>query len=696
MMTNKKRIFSIFLGSILVFTICILTGGSRLYADHWADKEIKSWNDRGLISSEERSNFRANDRITRAEFMNFINKIQGYTTKSSKVNNYVDVNKNDKYYDAIAIALNAGYINGTSDNTMSPNGLITREEAMAIMMRISNVSENSTMYKNAKDSSFVSDWAKTAVSTCINEGFISGDNGNINPLSNMTRAEALVMLNRKLEDKRVYSIPGDYNLHNASVNDILIMDGDVKLKSASVKNYVVLDENVTTGLVRLDNIVVNKDIISKSDSEVDLVLDDVKINGIIKLDADDSDISLIVEGSTKVKKVDVDGAKLIENKTSTNKAIEKVVLNKDTNKWNEIKLKGDFLEVENNVEDLEIIINGDVDDFVVNKDTVFYGDAEINKLDVSKSAVAKVRHGNDLFSRISNSTKKLTINDKGIKSRRYYDYKEIDDDFWYRHNEDYREWYKENYKTRFYDKDYDDDVFWEEYYDTVDRGDSYWREYLRDRDYDEYYDGYRYDRDYDHKYWYKHKESDFRDWYEDNYNTRYKKKEYNKSSEWNKYYDNLDYDDSYWREYLRDRNYYRYYDGRYHDDDYWYKHRESDFRDWYEDNHYSRYKSKDYDKNREWNKYYDKLDYSDRYWREYLRDRDYDDYYYYKDGKKYYHYKGKVSSKKFREYMKRYHRSLYDREHFDNDDTWKKYYDDLDDDNDYLIKYYKHLYYNRD
>ncbi len=211
---------------------------------HWAIDVIKKWEHENLLSEKDKENFRPDDKITRAEFMGFINKSQHYTEKSDAIKEYKDMKENHEHYKDVAIALKAGYINGVSKDSMAPDAFITREQAMAIFSRISDVSKNQDAYKLASDYSEVSDWAIEPVSTCIEHGFISGSNGKIMPKNNMTRAEAIVMLNRKLEDIRTFALAGIYDLANETVKNISILAKDIQIKNVTVEDVVSIKEAI--------------------------------------------------------------------------------------------------------------------------------------------------------------------------------------------------------------------------------------------------------------------------------------------------------------------------------------------------------------------------------------------------------------------------------------------------------------------
>ena len=165
---------------------------------HWAQEAIEKFVNLGYINGYGDNTFKPDGQITRAEFVKIVNRVFNLTSKTNE--NFTDVNPGDWYYDEVRIAVNNGYINGYQDGTFKPNNLITRQEAMKIITTIKNNKDNNIdkIYKY-NDGNQVDEWAKPYVEGAIEAGYIKGDNNNnINPKANLTRAEAVTMLNRLL------------------------------------------------------------------------------------------------------------------------------------------------------------------------------------------------------------------------------------------------------------------------------------------------------------------------------------------------------------------------------------------------------------------------------------------------------------------------------------------------------------------
>lgn len=201
---HKKIITTIAMG-IIVGLMPIYAHANTKFNDinnHWAKDTIQDFVSKGYINGYEDNTFKPDNPITRAEFMKIVNQYFGYKYHEdrdySDINIGNDVNKNDWFYKYICTARAVGYIDGYEDNSIRPNGNLTREEAAKIISSIKyGYDENLDKTNNFKDKNDVSSWASGYVENAIESGYIKGDNNSkLNPKSNITRAEAVSMLSR--------------------------------------------------------------------------------------------------------------------------------------------------------------------------------------------------------------------------------------------------------------------------------------------------------------------------------------------------------------------------------------------------------------------------------------------------------------------------------------------------------------------
>ena len=64
--------------------------------------------------------------MSRAQFSTIVNRIMGYSAESRDISKFKDIKTDSWYRSDLAKALAAGYMSGTSSDTMSPEASVTR------------------------------------------------------------------------------------------------------------------------------------------------------------------------------------------------------------------------------------------------------------------------------------------------------------------------------------------------------------------------------------------------------------------------------------------------------------------------------------------------------------------------------------------------------------------------------------------
>lgn len=171
---------------------------------HWAQKYISDLSEEGIITSKENNLYKPNDKITRAEFTEFIVKALGIKTKDHQVI-FKDVNKNTKKALYIEAAYREGIIKGMGDGTFHPNRTIKREEIAALIIKAYEKKGDLQRIKQLpalsfKDKDDISPWAVKYVKAAYELGIIKGrDTGEFSPKDFASRAEAAVIVKKLLE-----------------------------------------------------------------------------------------------------------------------------------------------------------------------------------------------------------------------------------------------------------------------------------------------------------------------------------------------------------------------------------------------------------------------------------------------------------------------------------------------------------------
>jgi len=221
---------------------------------HWASETMARWQSQGLIKGDEKGNLNPDKSITRAEFITIVNKAMEYSKTGDKIKNYKDLKQNDWYYSQIMTALEQGYINGTSKDTMSPNKDITRQEVMVIINNIAGLKQSKFDLSAVKDQDKIATWAKNAATNMIANGYITGYQGNINPSKAMKRAEAITLLDAYKQNNRTISFQGQYSLGKA--NKVTLLTGNIQINDSQIKELIINKD--TQGKIELTNTSIEK------------------------------------------------------------------------------------------------------------------------------------------------------------------------------------------------------------------------------------------------------------------------------------------------------------------------------------------------------------------------------------------------------------------------------------------------------
>lgn len=99
----------------------------------WAKKEIEVMASKGVINGTAENTFTPQAEITRADFTTLLVRALGLTADIDA--GFADVNKSDYYYDAVAVAKKLGIVKGQSDNAFNPNEKISRQDMMVMTAR---------------------------------------------------------------------------------------------------------------------------------------------------------------------------------------------------------------------------------------------------------------------------------------------------------------------------------------------------------------------------------------------------------------------------------------------------------------------------------------------------------------------------------------------------------------------------------
>lgn len=194
MKSIKKPILSMVLILSILVTLCTSTFAEELKStEHWAAKQVNEWCQKGYIKGCTDGQLHLDDNISKAEFIALINRAFNFT-KTAQVS-YSDISKGSWYYNDIAKALAAGYLEYGS-STLNPGSLITKADAALILSRLLKLDTSSTKaIEQLKDYDIIPSQVKGALNAAVDKNYFKpSKDGYIQPSNPITRAQAITVL----------------------------------------------------------------------------------------------------------------------------------------------------------------------------------------------------------------------------------------------------------------------------------------------------------------------------------------------------------------------------------------------------------------------------------------------------------------------------------------------------------------------
>ncbi len=169
---------------------------------HWAESAINTMAGLGVVGgvSQEAAIFDMTSPVTRGSvaviLFRFSNGAVGMTS------DFVDVENDAWYADAVGWAADTGVVTGYSNNTFGPKDTITRQQMAVMLSRFARLIGIDTSAEKAalmqfSDGADTGIWAMDGVAWCVKTGILQGKGGNVlDPTAQVSRAEIAVMFNR--------------------------------------------------------------------------------------------------------------------------------------------------------------------------------------------------------------------------------------------------------------------------------------------------------------------------------------------------------------------------------------------------------------------------------------------------------------------------------------------------------------------
>ncbi len=190
--------------------------------------------------------------ISRGDFAAMVNNLFGLAFDGD--NSFTDLDKKSVFYQDCITAQGIGYMTGDEHGMIKADDLISREQAMIILARISNA-EMGNKEVTFFDKNEISFWAEDYVNIMVSNGIVTGFDGYLHPTDNITCAEASALIiktikwlntnsEETIEEEVTIIIPqtdfgsSDY-IDNVNIENLQLFFAENEASFEAIANYIV-------------------------------------------------------------------------------------------------------------------------------------------------------------------------------------------------------------------------------------------------------------------------------------------------------------------------------------------------------------------------------------------------------------------------------------------------------------------------
>ena len=220
------------------FTMAKADGFSDI-SGHWAESAIVKMAEKGYATGNTDGTFTPDASISRAEFFTLIARYMGYEDAEGFTADFKDMDGTEWYAPYVQFVYNKGLIPEgiTREKQFKGDKAATREEIAVTFALAYGKSDLVTVETTLfDDHDEISDWAQRPIALAISKGWIRGTDAiHLSPQKTATRAEAISMLSRVIEDV------GELSEGNLKSGDYFVGESESGYGVQHTDNYIVND-----------------------------------------------------------------------------------------------------------------------------------------------------------------------------------------------------------------------------------------------------------------------------------------------------------------------------------------------------------------------------------------------------------------------------------------------------------------------
>ena len=239
---NKKRTLAMLLAGAMLLPANAFAASPEDFTDFptdWSAAGLRSAVQNGLLNGSN-GQINSSGLLIRAQMAAIVNRAFA-ARKTADLSVYSDVNTSAWYYNDLELAVAMRTFQG-ANGKLNPEAPITREEAFVVLARAFALESGDTsVLNNYTDGASVSAWARSSVAALIENGYVNGANGKLNPKTSITRAEFAKVIS---EMASTYANADD-SLSATVDGSVIVRENSVSLSGKTINGDLIIADGVS-------------------------------------------------------------------------------------------------------------------------------------------------------------------------------------------------------------------------------------------------------------------------------------------------------------------------------------------------------------------------------------------------------------------------------------------------------------------
>lgn len=239
---NKKRTLAMLLAGAMLLPANAFAASPEDFTDFptdWSAAGLRSAVQNGLLNGSN-GQINSSGLLIRAQMAAIVNRAFA-ARKTADLSVYSDANTSAWYFNDLELAVAMRTFQG-ANGKLNPEAPITREEAFVVLARAFALEGGDTsVLNNYTDGASVSAWARSSVAALIENGYVNGANGKLNPKNSITRAEFAKVIS---EMASTYA-DADDSLSATVDGSVIVRENGVSLSGKTINGDLIIADGVS-------------------------------------------------------------------------------------------------------------------------------------------------------------------------------------------------------------------------------------------------------------------------------------------------------------------------------------------------------------------------------------------------------------------------------------------------------------------